>query len=222
AHEPGSVGRRLHYPPRPVHGEARRQQRLHPQDRPGQTTVTLPPGRQTAVGGTLVLATIIVPRPASRRSAIMTLSSRRPERPGFTLIELLVVIAIIAILIGLLVPAVQKVRESAARLQCSNHLHQIGIATHNMNDTYGTLAPLAAASAGSALTAAATGTFQGAVGFTFFDWMLPFVEQDPLFQKAKRNVNTFIGGSGAKTVYAQPIKVYRCPSEPQSVGPFGD
>jgi prepilin-type N-terminal cleavage/methylation domain-containing protein len=133
-------------------------------------------------------------------------------RPGFTLIELLVVIAIIAILIGLLLPAVQKVREAAARMTCANNFKQIGIATHNINDTYGLLPPTCAASSGTALQV--SGPYQGAVGFTVFDWLLPFVEQDNLSNKANRNVNTLIPGSpGAGTVYATIVKTYTCPSD---------
>src|SRR2546430_1807222 len=91
------------------------------------------------------------------------------KRRGFTLIELLVVIAIIAILIGLLVPAVQKVREAAARTQCSNNLKQMGIACHNFHDQNGRLPPLF-----GWMPSPTVGAMAGTTHFC----LLPYVEQD--------------------------------------------
>src|SRR5256885_9465426 len=108
----------------------------------------------------------------------MRLSSRRT---GFTLIELLVVIAIIAILIGLLLPAVQKVREAAARTQCINNLKQIGVALHNHESTYGYFPTAGAQSAALDVPAAQ-------VGFETKGWayqILPFIEQDNLYKIAQ-------------------------------------
>jgi prepilin-type N-terminal cleavage/methylation domain-containing protein len=128
-------------------------------------------------------------------------SSRRHS--AFTLIELLVVIAIIAILIGLLLPAVQKVREAAARAQCQNNLKQLGIAVQNMNDTYGNLPPTEGA---FPITPASSKNF-GPITF----YQLPFIEQQNVWNHAQING---VYDSAFNGVQSTIIKVYQCPSDP--------
>jgi prepilin-type N-terminal cleavage/methylation domain-containing protein len=134
-------------------------------------------------------------------------STRR--RGGFTLIELLVVIAIIAILIALLVPAVQKVREAAARTQCSNNVKQILIATHAIHDANKVLPPVASPDGWTALTLAAP-AYNGAP-WTYFTFILPYIEQSAIYnQLTKGNVGPgqYCGGQ-----YYRPISTFLCPSD---------
>src|SRR5438309_1036820 len=146
------------------------------------------------------------------------------RRKGFTLIELLVVIAIIAILIGLLVPAVQKVREAAARIQCENNLKQIGLATHAYHDTYrrfpsGLNLPISTQSGAAFPTNALVKN--GTIGpppvpGMFISWaeaILPFIEQANLQKNLNLTQREFVNCNGPNSTGAQVVQIFLCPSD---------
>jgi prepilin-type N-terminal cleavage/methylation domain-containing protein len=137
--------------------------------------------------------------------------SRTTRRRGFTLIELLVVIAIIAVLIGLLLPAVQKVREAANRIKCGNNLKQLGLAAHNYHDVNGHFPP------GIGYTPVAS---NGVFG-TYHFHLLPYVEQDNLYRSALDSAPFLppvgpitVYYPGNNNVYGQRVAVFLCPSDP--------
>jgi prepilin-type N-terminal cleavage/methylation domain-containing protein len=134
-------------------------------------------------------------------------------RSGFTLIELLVVIAIIATLIALLVPAVHKVREAAARTECVNNMKQIGLATHSLNDAYkGKLPPV-------------IGNFpdptNNAMAGTAFYFLLPFIEQDAIYRNSMVNGtastnNPLAGSNPLIRPFGVVINGFLCPADPSA------
>jgi len=157
------------------------------------------------------------------------LASRRDK--GFTLIELLVVIAIIAILIGLLLPAVQKIREAANRMKCSNNLKQIGLGLHNYNDTNGSLPPMFLLSRGTNGTPSFDWRDENKIGPPWSVLLLPFIEQDNLYKTVSQsivNYTNMVKGSPGwvedhtwRVIRGTKIPTYTCPSEP-NIGTNGD
>jgi len=138
----------------------------------------------------------------------------RSQRQGFTLIELLVVIAIIAILIGLLLPAVRKVREASARSRCQNNLKQIGLACHTFHESRGFMPPGAARDAPQF---GGTDPGGGNYGSSWMVYILPFIEQEAVFRVWQLN-----GGSGwyhpnNQNISVERISTYICPSSPLPV-----
>jgi prepilin-type N-terminal cleavage/methylation domain-containing protein/prepilin-type processing-associated H-X9-DG protein len=133
-----------------------------------------------------------------------------PPRAAFTLIELLVVIAIIAILVGLLVPAVQKVREAAARVQCQNNLKQIGLALNGYHDARKALPP-----GYLALSPYTDGATDTAPGWGWAAFILPYIEQDPLYRQIDLSRPL-----QAQAAIQALIPLFLCPSDLTSPAPF--
>ncbi|MCI0458944.1 MAG: DUF1559 domain-containing protein [Gemmataceae bacterium] len=139
---------------------------------------------------------------------------QRCARRGFTLIELLVVIAIIAILIGLLLPAVQKVRDSAARMQSQNNLKQMALATHTFHDARKHLPPWV-----SSYTVR-TPTFYGEGRAPFFYHILPYIEQQSLYNLARlpSNGGIQVSPGGTAAVSSAVVPIYINPMDPTPEG----
>jgi prepilin-type N-terminal cleavage/methylation domain-containing protein/prepilin-type processing-associated H-X9-DG protein len=153
---------------------------------------------------------------------------RLARKNGFTLIELLVVIAIIAILIGLLLPAVQKVREAAARMKCQNNLKQLGLAAHNYHDSLGGLpstlymvplntTPMWYTNPRATNTNGVLGSLSG------FVLLLPYLEQGALKDKIYNTTNFLRNGIGLTDAgfWKDVVSTYQCPSDGGVVDVWG-
>src|SRR5262249_24512724 len=143
----------------------------------------------------------VPPAPCPHQGTLMT------RRNAFTLIELLVVIAIIAVLIGLLLPAVQKVREAAARAQCENNLHQIGVGLHDYEVNFKFFPP-----GGVSKAIPEVGVNVGGVTHGWAIFVMPHLEQGAVYQKYTFDVDW--RDPLNQVARETPLKVMRCPSTP--------
>jgi prepilin-type N-terminal cleavage/methylation domain-containing protein len=136
---------------------------------------------------------------------------RRTTRAAFTLIELLVVIAIISVLIGMLLPAVQKAREAAARTQCANHLKQLGLAVHHYHNDHERLPP----------TREAVRSNRDLPGATWAVLVLPYIEQENLFRQWDRAKTYYEQAAGVRQT---SVATFHCPSRrsPPALSVTGD
>jgi prepilin-type N-terminal cleavage/methylation domain-containing protein/prepilin-type processing-associated H-X9-DG protein len=137
---------------------------------------------------------------------------RLAPRSGFTLVELLVVIAIIAVLIGLLLPAVQKVREAAARTQCTNNLKQIGLALHNYHGVAGRFPP---GYIDGNTNPASTPDNDVGPGWGWASFLLPYLELSTVYHQI--NFSQRVGSGVNAQVSQLPLRIYQCPSDPNQL-----
>src|SRR5262249_41077387 len=139
----------------------------------------------------------------------MVFAQTVPPRRGFTLIELLVVIAIIAVLIGLLLPAVQSAREAARRIQCTNNLKQIGLALHNYHDAFGVFPP-----GGITGFKPTEGDIWRANLMSWRGLILPGMEQNPLYNGINFDTQADVDGNVSfYTLYTTGMSTWLCPSD---------
>jgi prepilin-type processing-associated H-X9-DG protein/prepilin-type N-terminal cleavage/methylation domain-containing protein len=159
-----------------------------------------------------------------RKLVFMRTELKRGRRVAFTLIELLVVIAIIAILIGLLLPAVQKVREAANRTQCQNKLKQFGLAMYNAHDARGAFPAGQIVLNETNPCPSQTATTDAGARAPWSVSALPYMEQNNLYNQFNTNLNFAINmqqtaGSGSNLAWqTRPNVAFQCPSDPRSLG----